>query len=319
VTEVAFIGGFGRSGSTLLERVIAELPGVCALGEVLHLWKRGVRDNELCACGEPFDRCPFWNAVGEEAFGGWHNVNVNAIIRMRNDVDRTRHIPSDVLHGRLSARHARAREYAAYFARVYAAAAKVSGARIVLDSSKNASTAFALRAHEDIALRVVHVVRDSRGVAYSWTKRVTRPEATVSGENPWMPQYTPGVSAVLWDVHNLAFSALGRSGVPVQRIHYEQFLADPNGCLGRIAAFLGMPTDHKGDLVTGDIVRLRPTHQVAGNPMRFRTGDLQLRSDEQWRVELSFAQASLVGVLTAPLMLSYGYGRAPGVGQVAQP
>ena len=45
MNTVGFVGGFGRSGSTLLERVVAELPGVCALGEVLHLWERGVRRN----------------------------------------------------------------------------------------------------------------------------------------------------------------------------------------------------------------------------------------------------------------------------------
>lgn len=307
MTDVGFIGGFGRSGSTLLERIVAELPGVCALGEVLHLWQRGVRDNELCACGEAFHSCPFWRKVGDEAFGGWEYIDPDAIDRMHSRVDRTRNIPADIASSKLSARHAQARQYADYFARVYAAAAKVSGASVVLDSSKNASTAYALRAHEDVRLRVLHVVRDSRGVAYSWTKRVARPEAVDAGERPWMEQYSPAVSALLWDAHNVAFAVLGRLGVPVERVFYERFLAEPEQTLARIAAFLGLPADAAGGIMRGDTVSLGSTHQVAGNPMRFRTGDLTLRSDEAWQAEFAAAPARLVTALTAPLMLCYGY------------
>ena len=48
VARVVFLGGLGRSGTTLLERMLGEVPGVCALGEVVHLWQRDVRDNESC-------------------------------------------------------------------------------------------------------------------------------------------------------------------------------------------------------------------------------------------------------------------------------
>ncbi|MDT4989050.1 MAG: hypothetical protein QOI74_3144, partial [Micromonosporaceae bacterium] len=38
VIRVVFLGGLGRSGTTLLERVLGELPGVLPLGETVHLW-----------------------------------------------------------------------------------------------------------------------------------------------------------------------------------------------------------------------------------------------------------------------------------------
>src|SRR5215813_3238781 len=44
--RVILLGGLGRSGTTLVERIVGELPGVVALGEVVHLWRRDVRDNE---------------------------------------------------------------------------------------------------------------------------------------------------------------------------------------------------------------------------------------------------------------------------------
>ncbi|MGI8879710.1 MAG: sulfotransferase [Jatrophihabitans sp.] len=312
MTAVGFIGGLGRSGSTLLERIIAELPGVCALGEVLHLWQRGVRDNELCACQQPFRSCPFWQRVGEEAFGGWHNIDVDVVERLHGQVDRMRYIPIDIVSGRLSARRAVANQYADYFARVYAAAARVSGAGVVVDSSKNASTAFALRAHQDIQLKVLHVVRDSRGAAYSWTKQVARPEAANTDGEQWMERYSPTVSALLWDAHNLAFAALGRLGTPTRRVFYERFLADPELGVARIADFLGVKSDAASGFLHGDTVQLRETHQVAGNPMRFRTGSLRLRQDDAWRREFPSSDVRLVTALTAPLMMRYGYALAAG-------
>ncbi|HEY2794503.1 MAG TPA: sulfotransferase, partial [Micromonosporaceae bacterium] len=38
MARVVFLGGLGRSGTTLLERILGEVPGVCALGELVHLW-----------------------------------------------------------------------------------------------------------------------------------------------------------------------------------------------------------------------------------------------------------------------------------------
>src|SRR5713101_2080953 len=54
--RILYLGGLGRSGSTLIERLLGELPGVCAVGEVVHMWRRGVVEGERCGCGEPARR-----------------------------------------------------------------------------------------------------------------------------------------------------------------------------------------------------------------------------------------------------------------------
>jgi len=65
--RVLYIGGLGRSGSTLIERLLGQVPGVCAVGELVHLWDRGITEDERCGCGEPFRQCPFWSQVGKTA------------------------------------------------------------------------------------------------------------------------------------------------------------------------------------------------------------------------------------------------------------
>lgn len=304
--RVLFLGGLGRSGTTLVERVLGELPGVCPLGEVVHLWRRDLRDDERCGCGERFSACDFWRAVGQRAFGGWHLVDLARVLALQSAVERTRHIPW-LAAPRLAgpARRALVAEYADYYARVYSAAADVTGARVIVDSSKHAALAYCLAAAKELDLRVAHVVRDARGVAYSWTKRVARPETDGAQE---MTRYPPARAAMLWNAHNAAFGLLGSCGVPVRRLRYEEFVADPRSALRQLASFAGL------DVSTADLsfvdaaaATLGPGHSAAGNPMRFVTGAVPLRRDETWRTALPPRQRRLVGALTAPLLTAYGY------------
>ena len=58
----------------------------------------------------------------------------------------------------------------------------LTGSPVVVDSSKHVSLAFALSHDADLDLRVLHMVRDPRAVAYSWSKEVARPEAEAADE-----------------------------------------------------------------------------------------------------------------------------------------
>lgn len=304
MVRVLFLGGLGRSGTTLLERILGELPGVCPLGEVVHLWRRDVLDDERCGCGDRFWQCDFWRQVGAEAFGGWNARRAHRVLALRDAVERTRYLP-ELAAPRLRVVRARlVAEYTAEYRRIYQAAAAVSGASLVIDSSKHASLAFCLRWCADIDLRVVHVVRDPRGVAYSWTRQRDRPES--DGEA--MTRYPPARSALLWNALNAAFGMLEHLGTPVHRLHYEQFLADPAGAIADIRRFAGLPPDPAtpGFLNEGRAT-LGRCHSAAGNPMRFTVGEIALRRDDLWRRELPATQRRLVGALTTPLRSTYGY------------
>lgn len=303
MVRVLFLGGLGRSGTTLLERLLGELPGVCPLGEVVHLWERDVAGDERCACGKHFSDCEFWQAVGRKAFGGWQNVDVWRVSALRETVERTRHIPRLASVRMRPAHRALVDEYADWFARLYEAAAEVSGASVLVDSSKHAALAYCLRFAPRIDLRVVHMVRDSRGVAYSWTKRVARPETDGTDE---MTRYSPGRSALLWNAHNIAFALLRRCGVPLRRIRYEELLADPATALRELAEFADLEPSTM-DFVRDGVAELGPCHSAAGNPMRFTVGPVPLRPDDAWRTALPSHQRRLVSLLTAPLLDWYGY------------
>ena len=196
---VVYLGGFGRSGSTLLERVLGQVPGTVAAGEVVHLIERGLLRDEDCGCGRAFGDCPFWSDVGIKAFGGWEHVDGEEWLALKRRVDRNRYIPLLLAPVRPRFR-ADLDQHAERLGALYTAIAEVGGARVVIDSSKQASTAFVLRRVAPIDLRVVHLVRDSRGVAYSWTKEVARPE--VRDQSALMPRFHPVGAAARWMSYN---------------------------------------------------------------------------------------------------------------------
>ncbi|MGN6611753.1 MAG: sulfotransferase domain-containing protein [Angustibacter sp.] len=304
-TRVLYVGGFGRSGSTLLELCLGSLPQVCALGEVVHLWQRGLVEDQLCGCGEPFSTCPFWQQVGDRAFGGWDRLDLPAVLALKESVDRNRFVPA-LLAPRLRAdRDERVQRYVGLYRAIYAAALATSGASVVVDSSKHVSLASCLRWSPELDLRVMHVVRDSRGVAYSWAKQVRRPEITDSVE--YMPTYSAQQSAGLWLAHNAMFEALARRGVRRELVRYEDFSDDPTSTIARVAALAGLPAPVPGPDDRAGTVHLSANHTVAGNPMRFRQGAVQVRRDDAWRRDMPAARRRLVTALTAPLLLRYGY------------
>jgi hypothetical protein len=305
---VLFIGGFGRSGSTLLERVLDQVDGAVAVGEMVHLIERGLIRNEDCSCGRPFHDCPFWTDVGAKAFGGWDLVDGLDWLALKQRVDRNRFIP--LMVAPILPRHRRAMvQHAERLSQLYAAIAEVAGASLIIDSSKHSSTAFLLRRVPGIRLSVLQLVRDSRGVAYSWTKKVARPE--IHGGVTLMPRYHPASAAAHWLSYNALFEMLRLVGTSVTFVRYEDFLAAPVAETARVIATAGQLvraedltflTDEHVDLVTG--------HSVAGNPMRFLSGRVDLAHDQEWRDKLARRQRFLVTTITAPLLARYGYLRA---------
>ena len=307
--RVLYLGGIGRSGSTLVERLIGQLPGVCTVGELVHLWERGVTEGERCGCGEPFRQCPFWQKVGVAAFGSWDEVDVNRVAALRAQVDRNRFIPALARRREVSPKLRRTlAEYTAYYSRLYTAIAEVSGCQLIVDSSKHPSLAHCLRRQQDIDLRVLHLIRDSRAVAYSWSKQVRRPD---TDSESYMTQYSAAMAAGQWNVQNAALHLLARVGCPTMRMKYEDFTASPEEALHQIAGFTGLPEPDGYPFMGGTgasrWAQLNPMHSVSGNPMRFTTGKTPIRQDDRWRADMPKAQQCAVTAITLPMLAGYRY------------
>lgn len=302
---VLFVGGFGRSGSTLVERVIEATPQAVSLGEVVHLWRRGILEDELCGCGEPFSQCAFWTEVGDRAFGGWAEVDVDRVLALHDAVDRQRRFLRTLRPSGVAARD-EILQYTSYYRAVYRAAAEVAGADLVVDSSKHASLALALGNDREIDLRVLHLVRDSVAVAHSWSKEVNRPET--KDRDQTMVRYSSVRASSLWMSNNVLVQAARLVRTPVQRMKYEDFVRDPRGALRRVWKALALPGSFDVDIAAGTGIELPRGHSIGGNPMRFKKGPLVIRADEAWRRDMPSKHRRTVKLLTAPVRMWMGYG-----------
>lgn len=306
-----FIGGVGRSGSTLLDRVLGQTPGVCSVGELVFLWERGLGANQRCGCGEAFRSCPFWTAVGERAFGGWDRVDVEAMLALKARVDRTRYVPLLLAPWLSRAYAARRRRWTDVLARVYGAIAEVDGAEVIVDSSKHVSTAALLRFVPGFDARIVQLVRDPHGVAWSWAKKVERPDATEG--RSLMARVGPARISLRWQAQNLLLAVVRRRGdrgrsPGIAALRYEDVVERPVEATRGLLAAAGLPPAQDLPQFTDErTVALGVDHTVAGNPLRFRTGSVRIRPDTEWRERMPRARRVLVSVLAFPTSVGYGY------------
>jgi hypothetical protein len=308
---VTFVGGAGRSGSTVLALLLAQLPGFVAAGGVSNLWERGLRGNYLCGCGARFQECPFWTAVGDAAFGGWDRIDADAVLALRAEVARYRHL---LWYAAPRLRPAFANNlaaYTSYMAPVYGAIRTVSGARVVVDTSHDVMSALLLREVPRVEARVLHLVRDSRAVAFSLSRRRARPE--VPGAEALMPRYAPVPASIEWMAGNLPYHLVPRRSLPRLRIRYESLTAAPVAEVARVVDFLGVPVAPAAVAKLGaDSIALADIHMISGNPHRLGRRAMQVRLDAEWRTAMRRRDRLVVTAMTLPLGVSYRYvGRPP--------
>lgn len=305
--KVVFIGGYGRSGSTLFDRMLGQVEGFVSVGELGNIWERSFGENQLCGCGKPFKACAFWGAIVEEAFGGFDKVDAQEVYALKRSVERMRYIPRLVFpHFRTPEYRKLLSEYTEILDRLYKAIRSVSGSTYVIDSTKDPPYGFVLSTLPGIELHVAHLVRDSRAVAYSWQRKKRRPE--IHWKEEYMPKYSAIKSSWEWGLWNVLVHFLGFHASHYVLLRYENIVKQPRQALldflGKMGVLEVAPTQH---FIDNRSLTLRVDHTVSGNPIRFTQGTIEVRPDTEWQHKLSASQRTLVTALTWPLLLKYKY------------
>ena len=310
--KVLSIVGAGRSGTTVLASILGEVEGFASAGELRWLWERGVRARRPCACGQAPAECEIWShvitGVLEQVEAGRPGTTVDEIVAAQHEVAR-RYNFGRVLRAARSEHHGwpalelvRTVTWAAC-----EAFADVTGAQVVVDTSKRPVDAAVLAGLDDVDHYVLHIVRDPRAVVHSWGRPKTY---TTGGETMTMGARGLVSSARRWTSSGLFAEALRRQVPPSRWLHmrYEDFARSPRSAIEAIVDLVG-ETGAAAPFTDDQTVVLRPSHIVAGNPSRFTTGAVTIRADEEWRRRMSRRDRALVDLMTMPLMLRYGYAR----------
>ena len=301
--KILYLAGTGRSGSTILGRVLAESPGFFLAGEVSRLWNRIVLGRDVCGCSERLPDCPFWSQVFAEAFGEFPGVDPGEMQNRLNRSARIRHLMARFLVRTGDGRPldpAPGRE----LRRLYQAIAKASGCRVIVDSSKGPGYGRLLSEATGMEVYVLNLVRDPRAVAFSWSRTKAHP---ITGE--LLPKMSWAKSTLDWIGLNLASERMDirlGTGLPYLRVRYEDFAAHPWAVVRRIQSWLAEGAA-EGPARESPVIALGPGHAVSGNPNRYDVGPIELRADEEWRQRMGPGRKLMIIALAWPLMVRYGY------------
>jgi hypothetical protein len=193
--------------------------------------------------------------------------------------------------------HARA---AATLGEVYRATARAAGAAVLVDSSKDPLYGLLLARAPGVRLHVVHLVRDSRAVAWSWKRKRLRPE--IDTKAAYMPLRSTSRTSLDWDLRNLLTHVLARQAASYSRLTYESLVDDHEAAVDQIARIV---VGDRRDTTCAPPRELA-NHTVAGNPMRF-DATLTVQPDVEWQERMSVSDRRVVTALTWPLLRLYGY------------
>jgi hypothetical protein len=304
--KVLFIAGAGRSGSTLLEMILGQVAEVVSIGELRYIWERGFVENRRCGCGRPFSGCEFWSPVVTDALGSPARVDPREMIDVQGRATRIRQLPR-ILSGADAPTADRKEPYLRAMESLYRTIRDRTASHVVVDSSKLPTFGHLVDQLDGVDLSILHLIRDPRATAHSWLRTRELPDRP----GVMMQRMSPAKSASLWSLWNRTTERLwAKRRDRYLRIRYEDLVADPEPIVRRILSF-AQEEPRALPFVSPHEVRLEPTHSVAGNPSRFRTGQIEIRADEEWRTALSASDRRLVELIAGPMMHRYGYRRGP--------
>lgn len=288
--QILVIVGVGRSGTTVIERFIAETTGALALGETELLWQRGYLGGEECGCGRKPLECEVW--------GDLHNAlafcpeSIKTIESCRRRCRSTiiswipflgKYYDLFVVPKRLANS-----VFSEAVSQVFTRLLVTRSERVFVDSSKKPVYAAMLLKLFGQRVSVLHVVRDLRGYVWSMRRRRSR---SMSG-SPAMYRSGTVMSTLRWIRGHARARALGDIAGGYVRLHYEDFAEDPSSSIK--GALRQLNLDHSERTLGPGI---NNCHQVAGNPNRFEGGGLpNIRLDRGWHVGMKTWEKSLLGI-----------------------
>ena len=302
--RILYVAGVPRTGSTVLGQLLGSVPGVTFVGELNFFWRRFAHA-EVCSCGQPLPDCPFWSAVVHEAYGEMAPDRAGRLAELERHVLRRQFALTVAPAAWPVPKASRAGQMLAERALLYQAIARLTGAGWIVDGGKEPIFGALLARIGAGAVGTIHLVRDPRGVAYSWQKLI--PSDSEPGH---MPRKVAAKTAADWVLQNVLVQlGLQRLSTAYVRIRYEDLASNPEQVLRQISLATGL-TIAAAPAANGIIPSAKiERHLVAGNPgvRRAATDGLRLRPDEAWRTELPLREQRLVTAVCGALMAAYGY------------
>lgn len=301
--HVIYLAGIPRTGSTVLGQILERIPGATFAGELSLFWRR-FANGELCTCGQALPNCQFWATVIREGFGELKTEDARNLGNLEWAFRRRQAIRSLFPINQRIAIPEHFQAIADARLKLYSAIANVAQVEWIIDSGKDPWLGGIFGRLFGDNFCVVHVVRDPRGVAFSWTKLVKS-----DSEPGYMQRRHAATVALSWLIQNLIIqSTLRRLSASYVRLRYEDLATDPEVVVRGVARSMGIGADRLQAWESHEECQY-DLHWVAGNPgvRQSSRSPMKIKMDEEWHDRLPRVERWLVTAICGILFPSYGY------------
>ena len=291
--RVIYIMGCGRSGTTILNILLGNNSGLLAVGE-LNRFSLSWAKNNMCSCGTPVKSCEIWRNIGKLYFTDTSKNDCSEMLHYQMAVERQRAIWKMAFG--LYERD-KFQLYETFMHNIYKSLQDVSSCKAIVDSSKSVGRAYSLLRNKKIDVQLIHLVRDPRGMYYSFQKK----DVVTPVKGLWS-------TALYWNITNFLASIIKlRFGdKKVLQIRYEDLVYCPGETIDKISFFLYVNLSQVKEKLKNE-VKLDRGHIASGNRLRSQKSALKLTPDFEWKRKLSFSQRLILNIICSPMMVKHKY------------
>lgn len=285
--KIIFVAaGGGRSGKTLLSRLVGEMDGCINVGELRELMNGLAENNGVpCGCGSVLTACLLWKNTKSII-----PSNVQEYTKRRI---RMRWFPLFLLRLIAGTPTGEFRKYLQTLETIYNEITRWAGCSVIVDSSTSPTYLSTLIHLPNVEIYLLHIVRSPQAVAMSWSRK----KNYLARQSQWK-------SLIAWSVENACYEWLGRWTDWYQRIRYEDFVNKPQEILRSVTeGILERPV--KLPFINMNRALFHVQHHLAGNPDKLTSGETVIRGDTA--IPAPLGTRILTHLLTFPLLWHYGY------------
>ena len=168
--DVIYVIGCGRSGTTILDMMLAEDKKIISGGELYYYGLEDAHRTWSCPCGKTIEECLFWSAVTQNYLEKTGDESLSSCWNLKQKFEGPRFhgATRTITQSKLNSETLRKYHLQQYW--LIKSLMDIGGGNYVVDSSGLPTRGLNYVVNPYINVRFVHLVRDGRGVAASLKK-----------------------------------------------------------------------------------------------------------------------------------------------------
>ncbi|MEQ9303364.1 MAG: sulfotransferase [Marinoscillum sp.] len=295
--KVIYIGGYSRSGSTILDILLSNHAQIVGTGELCYLYDDSKNADRTCTCGQPYPKCNFWGDYLSS-----------------NDIDHASQIIKEVegrsnfyrlLDGNIDRKLLD--KYTVIQEGLYRYIAEKSGCSIIVDSSKTTrdmvGRPLALSRYTSLDLKMIHLLKNGKATTQSYVSKGRNWAMEGHGGNDMLQ----GMRSIFgWKLANKLALQTGKildgAYLPLK---YEDFVENPEISLRRLGDFVDLDFESLNKIVSSKQV-IAPHHHVGGNRLRLKS-NLSLKVGKPIAPDLDIFHSFAFNIIAGQLSKELGY------------